>query len=1566
MAVDRVALIAIIAAFAAFASVAQQPTGSSNRDLSALLAEECIRTAAHPQDGGPKWGQLDTTTAIATCTDARRALPDNEIVLAALARAYLKARAYSEAKATAEYLAGRQSVRGFFLLGGLFSQDEYTEKSTEVSFTWFLKAAERGHAAAQLILGGIYRDGDGVTPDAAQALIWLLLSAEQGNAEAQYEVGLLYTKGDGIEKDYVEAVRWLGRAAQQGHADAQYHLGMKYAEGEGTTKDEASAVHWFSAAADQGSAEAQYMLGVMYADGRGIDEDEAEAVRWLSKATDAGHGLAKLRKGAQEGDADAQYRLGMHYSQNEREQLRWLKRAAAQGLTEAQISLAEIYATAKDEFAASEWYRHAAEQGHSTAQYELAMRYAEGRGVRVDVAQAVHWYRMAAQQDIANAQYQLGVLYANGNGVQRDDAEAVRWYRKAAERGHDDSQYSLGKMYAEGRGVEPNEAEAARWYQQAADQGHALALRWLRRSAELGQRDAQYSLALVYSEGTNELVEESLVWLRKAAEQGHADAQNELGTRYALGQIAEKNQVEALRWLRKAAEQGNVKAQLRLGGMYFEGKDVEEDKSEAFQWYERAALQGLAEAQANLGVMYYNGFGITQDSAQAAHWFRKAAEQGNLQSQGALGVLYREGRGVQKDAKEAVRWFEKAASRGSISAQMNLSNMYALGEGIPRDLSKASDWARRARDVRGSLSYGIEKASQDRQILSYLNKLPDQERIIAFRTMGLRALVESTFSQLRKPNVRYFDEQLKTDYDNSSKWPDAVLSFLEAAGSLEAPFVRVLKSLRGQYWRQPGDWEFERLKLAVERGNETARAFLAMWQAGLPFDLPDLRSNCGVKMYIRTWLLAHRQGKVKVAVEELMRASCERGHALAALSAQLVELANPADDRVRQLYFKAATLGDPVAALWILERDREENGDSESWVRQASEQYMAEARQHASKADFSTAQDTMGVALGLAQTLSDVNYIRPIIISYAVFNELSVIQRYGSADGYFALTESSCNLSRASQAAHQGGDRDLALALAKRAVNKLQDARRLLDDLPDDIRECFLKEHEDRYRWLAKLFTEQGREAEAADVLLMLRQSEYGEYVRREGLTRELVLLKIPMSRAELELADRLDGGVATIVRSVARQNELDARRATLSLAEQRELTSLEDGVQAWHVAINNILRVLEANWKPECNTLKLGDCATKSRGVDGAIENVQRQLRAVRERTKNAGAVLLSFVLPDQTTFLLVTEDEITPLVWRIASDELGEKIRQLREAIGQQGNTQELAQEFYREIIAPLKPRLVGIKTIWLSLDRVLSNLPMAVVHDGERYLVEQYSLGVWAEGGRSGKFVTDPLVAAFGVSKGTKEAEPLPGVEEELKGIVRKAGERSGLFSGERWLNEEFTRTSLRNAVRGGRYPIMHFATHFTIGGSDWQSANLLTGEGRDALVPVSDLTRLLAPTGARGPELLVLSACDTAVPIEALQGTPWRTSAESLLQSSKSRAVVGTLWRVRDASAAPFMLQFYQILNDNPGLSLEDTLARTQRSFISKRLRRDGEERPSYDRNLSHPVNWAGFILIKNIE
>lgn len=190
--------------------------------------------------------------------------------------------------------------------------------------------------------------------------------------------------------------------------------------------------------ADQGDAQAQFDIGIYYAKGLGGAKDDWEAAKWYRKAAEQGH-------------ADAQSNLGDCYDegkgveQNHSEAVKWYRKAACQGHAGAQFNLGDYYAKGKggaaDDWEATKWYSKAAEQGHVAAQYNLGVCYAKGKGVEEkDDTKAVKWYRKAAEQGLAEAQYELGACYAKGEGLEKNEVEALKWYRKAARQGHNDAQ----------------------------------------------------------------------------------------------------------------------------------------------------------------------------------------------------------------------------------------------------------------------------------------------------------------------------------------------------------------------------------------------------------------------------------------------------------------------------------------------------------------------------------------------------------------------------------------------------------------------------------------------------------------------------------------------------------------------------------------------------------------------------------------------------------------------------------------------------------------------------------------------------------------------------------------------------------------------------------------------------------------------------------------------------------------------------------------------------------------------------------------------------------------------
>ena len=91
------------------------------------------------------------------------------------------------------------------------------------------------------------------------------------------------------------------------------------------------------------------------------------------------------------------------------------------------------------------WWRKAAEQGYADAQFRLGLAYGSGEGVAMDKRGAVRWYRKAAEQGHAKAQTNLGYAYDNGGGVITDKREAYIWWSIAKANGNEIAAGNLRK-----------------------------------------------------------------------------------------------------------------------------------------------------------------------------------------------------------------------------------------------------------------------------------------------------------------------------------------------------------------------------------------------------------------------------------------------------------------------------------------------------------------------------------------------------------------------------------------------------------------------------------------------------------------------------------------------------------------------------------------------------------------------------------------------------------------------------------------------------------------------------------------------------------------------------------------------------------------------------------------------------------------------------------------------------------------------------------------------------------------------------------------------------------------
>ncbi|MDA7538297.1 sel1 repeat family protein, partial [Akkermansiaceae bacterium] len=72
--------------------------------------------------------------------------------------------------------------------------------------------------------------------------------------------------------------------------------GSVYWKGEGVPEDKAESLKWYRKAADQGDAEAQFILGVAYGNGEGVPEDYIQSYMWINLATAKNHDHEDAKK----------------------------------------------------------------------------------------------------------------------------------------------------------------------------------------------------------------------------------------------------------------------------------------------------------------------------------------------------------------------------------------------------------------------------------------------------------------------------------------------------------------------------------------------------------------------------------------------------------------------------------------------------------------------------------------------------------------------------------------------------------------------------------------------------------------------------------------------------------------------------------------------------------------------------------------------------------------------------------------------------------------------------------------------------------------------------------------------------------------------------------------------------------------------------------------------------------------------------------------------------------------------------------------------------------------------
>jgi CHAT domain-containing protein len=238
-------------------------------------------------------------------------------------------------------------------------------------------------------------------------------------------------------------------------------------------------------------------------------------------------------------------------------------------------------------------------------------------------------------------------------------------------------------------------------------------------------------------------------------------------------------------------------------------------------------------------------------------------------------------------------------------------------------------------------------------------------------------------------------------------------------------------------------------------------------------------------------------------------------------------------------------------------------------------------------------------------------------------------------------------------------------------------------------------------------------------------------------------------------------------------------------------------------------------------------------------------------------------------------------------------------------------------------------------------------------------------------------------LGVSKSQGDRIPaLPGVVDEMHGIIREEGSKSGVRPGTIKLDEAFTQEAMLAELRN-RNPVVHIASHFQFQPGNETRSALLLGDGKFlSLAQIKSLPNVFG-----GVELLTLSACNTATGGSGTNGKEVEGFGV-LAQRQGAKAVVASLWPVADRSTKELMQNFYRLRETTSNTTKTEALRQAQLRLLRgegsteiatakvttvRQLTHEDDKPAAADkprftadpkRPYAHPYYWAPFILIGN--
>lgn len=349
------------------------------------------------------------------------------------------------------------------------------------------------------------------------------------------------------------------------------------------------------------------------------------------------------------------------------------------------------------------------------------------------------------------------------------------------------------------------------------------------------------------------------------------------------------------------------------------------------------------------------------------------------------------------------------------------------------------------------------------------------------------------------------------------------------------------------------------------------------------------------------------------------------------------------------------------------------------------------------------------------------------------------------------------------------------------------------------------------------------------------------------------------------------------------------------------------------------------------------------------------RAKRVSLEEAAGDAIIVYPFILDERLELLVSAGNALHQVVVDVSRAELQAEVEAFRSLLEKRTTQQyrQSARQLHRWLVDPIAEILARQPdaTLVFVPDGILRTIPMAALHDGERFLIERHAVAT-----TPGLELSDPrpfdrakpAALLVGLSTANAGFERLEYVEKEIRQIHEITG-------GDVLLDEAFSPSALTKKLEQKSFQLLHVASHASfgeqtgepgseVGGGASDGGFLLTHDGPLAFDALADAIGA-GQLRDDALELVVFSACETAEGSEraalGLSGMAVRAGA---------RSAIGSLWRVHDEATARFMATFYRALAVD-GRSRGDAVRAAQLELLGD---------PSY----RHPYFWSPFLLISS--